>query len=136
MDFRPVALTVPVFPTVRVAAIQATPVILDAERCAQKAERLLHAAGDRGAQLPVLPECFIPLYQFNPWAAGAAGFGGGDELWERLGANSVDVPGPLLDRLVGVCRERELFCVLGVNERESERAGRPYSTVLYLGPSG
>jgi len=136
MDFRPVVLTVPAFPTVRVAAIQATPVILDAERCAQKAERLLHAAADRGAQLAVLPECFIPLYPSNAWARGAAGFGGWDELWERLWENSVDVPGPLLDRLVGVCRERERFCVLGVNERESERPGTLYNTVVYLGPSG
>ena len=136
MEFRPVVLTVPAFPTVRVAAIQATPVILDAERCAQKGERLLHAAADRGAQLAVLPECFIPLYPSNAWARGAAGFGGWDELWERLWANSVDVPGPLLDRLVGVCRERELFCVLGVNERESERPGTLYNTVVYLGPSG
>jgi nitrilase len=124
------------FPTVRVAAIQATPVILDAEGCALKAERLLHAAADRGAQLAVLPECFIPLYPSNSWARGAAGFGAWDGLWERLWANSVDVPGPLLDRLVGVCRERELFCVVGVNERESERPGTLYNTVVYLGPSG
>jgi nitrilase len=124
------------FPTVRVAAIQATPVILDAERCVQKAERLLHETADRGAQLAVLPECFIPLYPSNAWARGAAGFGGWDELWERLWSNSVDVPGPLLDRLVAVCRERELFCVVGVNERESERPGTLYNTIVYLGPSG
>jgi nitrilase len=124
------------FPTVRVAAIQATPVILDAEGCVEKAERLLHQAADRGAQLAVLPECFVPLYPSNAWALGAADFGGWDGLWERLWANSVDVPGPLVDRLVGVCRERELFCVIGVNERESERPGSLYNTVVYLGPSG
>ena len=124
------------FPTVRVAAIQATPVILDAERCVEKAERLLHEAADRDAQLAVLPECFIPLYPSNAWGRGAAGFAGWDELWERLWANSVDVPGPLLDRLIGVCRERELFCVLGANERESERPGTLYNSLFYLGPSG
>lgn len=124
------------FPTVRVAAVQATPVILDAEGCVDKAARLLHEAADRGAQLAVLPECFIPLYPSNAWARGAAGFGGWDELWERLWANSVDVPGPLLDRLIDVCRERELFCVIGVNEREAERPGTIYNTVVYLGPSG
>jgi nitrilase len=124
------------FPTVRVAAIQATPAILDAARCVEKAERLLGEAADRGAGLAVLPECFIPLYPSNAWAREAAGFGGWDELWERLWANSVDVPGPLLDRLVAVCRERELFCVIGVNERESERPGTLYNTVVYLGPSG
>jgi len=124
------------FPTVRVAAIQATPVILDAERCVEKAEGLLHEAADRGAHLAVLPECFIPLYPSNAWARGAAGFGGWDELWERLWANSVDVPGPLLDRIVDVCRERDLLCALGVNEREAERPGTVYNTVVYLGPSG
>jgi predicted amidohydrolase len=124
------------FPTVRVAAIQATPAILDAARCVERAVRLLHDAADQGAQLAVLPECFIPLYPSNTWAQGAAGFGGWDELWERLWANSVDVPGPLLDPLVEVCRERDLFCAIGVNERESERAGTLYNTVVYLGPSG
>jgi nitrilase len=124
------------FPTVRVAAIQATPVILDAEGCLEKAERLLHEAADRGVQLAVLPECFVPLYPSNAWGRGAAGFGGWDELWERLWANSVDVPGPMLARLVDVCRQRELFCVIGVNEREAERPGTIYNTVVYLGPSG
>jgi nitrilase len=124
------------FPTVRVAAIQATPVVLDAGRCVEKAVRLLHEAADRGAQLAVLPECFIPLYPSNAWGRGAAGFGGWDELWERLWANSVDVPGPLIDRLVEVCRERELFCVIGVNEREAERPGTIYNTAVYVGPSG
>jgi nitrilase len=124
------------FPIVRVAAIQATPIILDAEGCVEKAERLLHEAADGGVQLAVLPECFIPLYPSNSWAVQAAGFGGWDQMWERLWANSVDVPGPLLDRLVTVCRERELFCVLGVNERESERPGTIYNTLVYLGPAG
>jgi nitrilase len=124
------------FPTVRVAAIQATPVILDAERCVEKAQRLLHEAADRGAQLAVLPECFIPLYPSNVWGRGASGFGGWDELWELLWANSVDVPGPLLDRLVDVCRERELYCAIGVNEREMQRPGTIYNTLVYLGPSG
>jgi len=124
------------FRTVRVAAIQATPVILDAAGCIEKAERLLHEAADRGAELAVLPECFVPLYPSNAWARGAAGFGGWDEFWERMWANSVDVPGPLLDRLVAVCRERGLSCVIGVNERESTRPGTLYNTVVYLGPEG
>jgi nitrilase len=121
---------------VRVAAIQATPVILDAGACAEKIVGLLDEAADRGARLAVLPECFIPLYPSNAWASDAARFGGWDELWERLWAQSVDVPGPLIDRLADVCRERRLFCALGVNERESERPGTLYNTLVYLGPSG
>jgi len=44
--------------TVRVAAIQATPVILDAEACIEKAVVLLQAAADEGVELAVLPETF------------------------------------------------------------------------------
>jgi nitrilase len=129
-------VVVTAFPSVRVAAIQATPVILDAGGCVAKAERLLHEAAERGAQLAVFPECFIPLYPSNAWARGAAGFAGWDQLWERLWENSVDVPGPLLDRLIEVCNQRELFCVIGVNEREAQRPGTIYNTIVYLGPSG
>jgi nitrilase len=125
-----------VLETVRVAAVQATPVVLDADACADKAARLLNEAADGGAQLAVLPETFVPLYPSNAWARGAASFGGWDELWERLWLNSVDVPGPLLDRLAAVCAERDLHCVIGVNERESERPGTLYNTVVMLGPSG
>jgi nitrilase len=124
------------FPTVRVAAIQATPVILDAEASIDKAIGLLAAAGERGAQLAVLPECFVPLYPSNIWAREASSFGGWNEFWERLWENAVDVPGPLIDRVVEACRERELFCVLGVNERESGRPGTLYNTIVYLGPEG
>ena len=94
------------FASVRVAAIQATPVVLDAEATIEKAERLLHEAADAGAQLAVLPECFVSLYPSNAWARGASAFSGWDELWLRMWEKSVDVPGPLLDRLVAVCRER------------------------------
>jgi nitrilase len=124
------------FPTVRVAAIQATPVILDADGCVAKAVGLLHEAADDGVQLAVLPECFVPLYPSNAWASHAAGFSGWDQFWQRLWENSVDIPGPLVDRLVAVCRERNLFCAIGVNERESDRPGTLYNTLLYLGPAG
>ncbi len=122
------------FPTIRVAAIQATPVVLDAERSVDKAARLLHEAADRGAQLAVLPECFIPVFPSNAWAKGAASFGGWDELWERLRSESVDVPGPLLDRLVDVCLQRELFCVIGVNERELRGRERSTTRLSTSGP--
>ena len=120
----------------RVAAVQATPVILDAEGCVDKAVELLHEAADAGAQLAVLPETFVPLYPSNAWAKSASDFAGWDAFWLRLWENSVDVPGPLVDRLLDVCRTRDLHCVIGVNEREHERPGSLYNTMLTLGPPG
>jgi nitrilase len=124
------------FDTIRVAAIQATPVILDADASVDKAVRLLGEAADAGAQLAVFPETFIPLSQSNAWAKQASSFSGFDELWERLWLNSVDVPGPLVDRLVEACRVHGVHCAIGVNERESERPGSLYNTLLLLGPDG
>jgi nitrilase len=127
---------VPTFDTVRVAAIQATPVVLDAEATVAKACDLLGEAAAQGARLAVLPELFVPLYQSNAWARGATAFGGWDELWERLWENSVDVGGPHVQTLVDACARHDIHCVIGVNEREDERPGSLYNTMLTLGPEG
>jgi nitrilase len=124
------------FETVRVAAIQATPVILNAEATVDKACELLGDAAADGAQLAVLPETFVAVYPGNDWAHDAASFAGWDELWERLWASSVDVPGPLTDRLADRCRELGIHCAIGVNERESERPGSLYNALLLIGPEG
>jgi predicted amidohydrolase len=124
------------FETVRVAAVQATPVILDADASVEKAIGLIGSAAKEGAALVVLPETFVPLYPSNAWAAGAAGFGGWDELWERLWANSVDVDGPLVQKLLRACRRHGVVCAIGVNEREADRPGTLYNTLLVLGPGG
>jgi nitrilase len=124
------------FGTVRVAAIQATPVVLDAEATVDKAVALLGDAARAGARLAVLPECFVSLYPSNAWAQGAPAFGGWDELWQRMWEQSVDVEGPLVQRLVDACREHDLCCAIGVNEREDRRPGTLYNTLLYLTPEG
>ena len=124
------------FPTVRVAAIQATPVILDAEATVEKAIALLREAAADGAQLAVFPEAFVSLYPSGAWAAGAAEFSGWGELWQRMWESSVEVDGPLVARLAAVCAELEVLCAIGVNERELERPGSLYNTLLLIGPDG
>jgi predicted amidohydrolase len=121
---------------VRVAALQATPVILDLEASLAKAERLLAEAAAEGVQLAVLPETFLSLYPSNAWAHRASTFGGSDELWERMWESSVEVPGPAVDRLAAVCLEHDLVCAIGVNEREPGRPGTLYNASLLIGPDG
>lgn len=60
------------FETVRVAAVQATPVILDADATIDKAIDLLGQAADDGATLVVFPECLVFVYPSGAWAARAA----------------------------------------------------------------
>jgi nitrilase len=122
--------------TTRVAAIQATPVILDVDATIDKAAALLAEAAGEGARLAALPETFVSLYPSNAWAKGATAFSGWDELWERMWDSAVDVRGPHVARLVEVCREYGLHCVVGVNEREDDRPGTLYNAMLTLGPEG
>lgn len=121
---------------VRVAAVQATPAILDAEACIDKAIELTRQAATEGASLVVMPEAFVPLYPSNAWARAAAAFGGSDELWERLWHHSVDLGGPHVERLTEVCTSCDVHLAIGINEREDERPGTLYNTLVLLGPDG
>ena len=58
------------FPTVRVAAVQATPVLLDAEATVDKAVELIEKAAADGARLAVLPECFVSAYPVGGMGCG------------------------------------------------------------------
>ena len=121
---------------VRVAAVQATPVVLDAEATVDKVIDLLGEAADGGASLAVFPECFVSLYPSGAWAQSSMWSRAAGDLWERLWASSVDVDGPLVDRLVKACADRGIHLAIGVNEREDRRPGSLYNTLLLLGPGG
>ena len=123
--------------TVRVAAVQATPVVLDADATVDKCVELIGKAAADGAQLVAFPECFVSLYPTGAWAAAAAGWSSRcNELWERMWASSVDVRGPLVDRLAAACADAGVHIAIGVNEREDDRPGTLYNTLLIIGPGG
>src|SRR4051794_7984065 len=109
---------------VTVAAVQATPVVLDADATIEKTIRLLGEAAELGAGLVVFPECFVSLYPSGGWAFPAATWADGcDELWERLWASSVDVRGPHVGALADACASHNVHLAIGVNEREDDRPG-------------
>jgi predicted amidohydrolase len=122
---------------VRVAVVQATPVVLDAEASVDKACALIVEAGVGGARLIALPEVFVSLYPSSAWAHACARFGKAPaELHRRLWANSVDVPGPLVDRLGEAAREAGAWVAIGVNERDSRRPGTLWNTLVWIAPDG
>ena len=125
----------PTFPTVRVAAVQATPVMLDGDACIDLAVERMRAAAGEGAQLIVLPECFVPFYP-KSWLTVSNWGSGQTALYERMWMEAVDVPGPHTDRLAAACAELSVHLAIGVNERESDRPGTLYNTLLLFGPGG
>ncbi|WP_153074141.1 nitrilase-related carbon-nitrogen hydrolase [Paraburkholderia bonniea] len=120
---------------VRVAVVQAAPVAFDLERTLAKTSRLVREAAASGAQLVLFPEAFISAYPRGMdfftviGARGAAG----REWYRRYWASSIEVPGPVTQRLGEMAREHALHLVLGVIEREG---GTLYCTALMFGPDG
>ena len=123
--------------TVRVAAVQAAPVVLDLDASVDKAVDLVHRAAAEGAELAVLPECFLSMYPTWAWVGAATTDGAAvNEIFRRLWESAVQVPGPAVDRLVQACRDTGTYCVIGVNERDQERSYTLYNSMLTLGPGG
>lgn len=125
------------FGTVRIAAVQDTPVVLDAEATVDRAIDRMAEAAELGADLVVFPECFVSLYPSGHWAATATSWSRAyEEFWERMWASSVDVGGPLVDRLTRACADHGIHLAIGVNEREDDRPGSLYNSLLVIGPEG
>ncbi len=123
--------------TVRVAAVQAAPVVLDLDASVDKAVRLVREAAAEGAELVVLPECFLSMYPTWAWVGAATTDGAAvDEIFRRLWESAVEIPGPAVDRLVEACSENGVHVVVGVNEREPGRSYTLYNSMLTLGPDG
>ena len=76
--------------------------MLDGEACIELAVEHMRAAAAEGAQLIVLPECFVPFYP-KSWLTVSNWGSGQTALYERMWMNAVSVPGPHTDRLAAAC---------------------------------
>jgi nitrilase len=124
--------------TVRVACVQAEPAILDRAATLDKLAGLTAEAKEQGAQLVVFPETFVPAYPSSAWAKFLAGWADprAKAAFAQLARESLDVPGPDADRLGEIARDNEVWLVTGVNERDPERPGTLYNSLLYHAPDG
>ena len=117
-------------PIVRAAAVQIAP---DLERPAGTLERVLGAideAADKGAQLVVFPETFVPYYPYFSFVLPPV-LQGAPHL--RLMEHAVVVPGPVTEAVSDRARARGIVVVLGVNERDH---GSLYNTQLVFDADG
>jgi nitrilase len=123
---------------VKVACVQAEPVVLDREATLDKEASLAAEAAAEGARLVVFPEAFVPAYPSSVWARALAGWTapGAKEAFGMLARESVAVPGPAADRLGEIARENGVWLVTGVTEIDAERPGTLYNTLLYHAPDG
>jgi nitrilase len=123
---------------VKVACVQAEPVVFDRAATIEKIDRLAAEVAAHGARLALFPEAFIPVYPSNRWARYLAGWGDGPavdarELFARLAQQSVTIPGPDSERLAGIAHTHALWLAVGANEIER---GTIYNSLLVYSPGG
>ena len=123
---------------VKVACIQAEPVILDREATIDKLGALAAEAAGNGAQLLVFPEAFVPAYPSSVWAKALAGWSepGATEAFALLARESVPVPGEAEARIGEAARANGVWIVTGVTEVDPARPSTLYNTLLYHAPDG
>lgn len=123
----------------RVAAVQVAPVLLDRDATLQKIITSAQDACERGARVVVFPEALLPGYP--AWLSSTGGARFNDPLQKELHARyvdqSIELPGPELERLQELARELEATLIVGVMER-GRRAGRGtlWCSALTIHPSG
>jgi len=124
--------------TIRAAAVQAEPVVLNRDATVDKACRLIAEAASNGAKLVVFPELFIPTFTNSSiWGRGLARWGSPSarSAWLRLWENAVEIGDAATGRLCQTAREHKTVVVMGLNEREP-RTRTLYNTILFIGDDG
>lgn len=123
----------------RVAVIQAAPVIMDLEGTLEKTLNLIKEAALKGAKLVVFPESFIPAYPrgFSFGFVVGSRTMEGREDWKRYYDNSVAVPGPVTDALAKAAKDAGIYLSIGVTEKDGDgRNCTLYCSNLFFGPDG
>jgi nitrilase len=124
---------------VKVAVVQAAPVLFDREASTDKVCALIAEASSQGARLVLFPEAFIPVYPRGLSFGMVVGSRTpeGRQMWGRYWENSVEVPGPVCDRIGEAARIADVYVAVGVMERDGDFGGGTlYCSLLYFGPNG
>jgi nitrilase len=128
-----------IFKTVKVAVVQAGPALFDREIAIEKTCDLIRDISQKGVDLILFPEAFIPAYPRGLGFGAVIGSrsAAGRRTYERYWANAIEVPGPVTQILGKAAREAGVYLAIGVIEREA-RFGRGtlYCTLIYFGPDG
>jgi nitrilase len=119
---------------VKVAAVQAAPVLLDRDATIAKVVALCEQAAAEGARLVAFPEAFVPGYpdwvwRTRPWDRHASA------LYARLFDQTVTIGSPATDVLAGTARRLGIWLSVGVQERD-QSGSTIYNTLLHFAPDG
>lgn len=121
--------------SIRVAVVQASPVLFDPEATIEKLAGLAAEAAQDGAKLVLFPEAFISAYPRGMDFGAVVGNRSdeGREQFRRYFESAVEIPGEAMTRLGEIAAEHAIYLVGGVIERGGNTL---YCTVVFFGPDG
>lgn len=120
------------FPKFKAAAVQTSPVFLNAQKTAEKAVAMIAEASSNGASLVAFPEVFIAGYPYWNWIMTPVQ---GSAWYEKLYKCSVVVDGPEITLIKDAAKKYNCHVVIGINER-GDSYGEIYNTNLIIDNRG
>lgn len=115
---------------IKAAAVQIAPDLTSGSGTVDRVCDAIDRAAAQGVELAVFPETFIPYYPYFSFITPAVAMGK-DHL--KLYEWSVEVPGPVTERLSKAAAQHGMALVVGVNERDG---GSLYNTQLLFDTDG
>jgi nitrilase len=125
--------------TVKVAVVQAAPILFDREATVAKSCQLIQEAAAKGAQLVLFPEAFIPAYPRGLSFGMVVGSRKreGRQLWQSYWEQAVEIPSPATEILSAAVCKAGVHMATGIIERDTHFSrGTLYCTTLYFAPDG
>jgi len=116
--------------TMRVAAIQLSPVLFDRDGTTEKVIKFISKCGQEGIRLAVFPETIIPNYPYFAWVQPPATIA---DRHGKLHDQAVQVPGAVTEAVGKAAKSAGTVVVLGVNERDG---GSLYNTQIIFNSDG
>ncbi len=116
--------------TVRAAAVQIAPDLVSRAGTIERVLNAIAEAADKGAEMVVFPETFVPWYPYFSFVLPPVQQGP-EHL--RLYEEAVTVPSAETQAVADAARKRHMVVVLGVNERDH---GSLYNTQLVFDADG
>ncbi len=121
----------------RVAVVQAAPILFDKKATIDKVVDIIREAGNQGAELIVFPESFVPCYPLGltfGFTVGQREESQRDD-WKVYYDNSVIVPSEDTDKVAKAAAEAGAYVSLGITERDETHCSL-YCTNLIFSPEG
>ena len=116
----------------KAAAVQTSPVFLNADKTIDKAITFIKEAAENGAQLIAFPEVFVSGYPYWNWIMTPVQ---GSKWYEKLYKSAITADGSEVKRICAAAKEFNIHIVIGINEKGTS-FGEIYNTNLIIDNSG